>query len=131
MTPRQGGAFEALGAGCVLTGGGAMLPGMLDQAESQLRVPARTGMPVRLSNMPGELASPMFSTIIGMLLVGVALHANTSHAEDMDGALLALAHQPFGRMLLATAGLGLVAFGVFSAMCARWMRMHITALAPA
>ena len=42
--------------------------GMLDQAESQLRVPARTGMPVRLSNMPGELASPMFSTIIGMLL---------------------------------------------------------------
>jgi hypothetical protein len=49
----------------------------------------------------------------------------------MDGALLALARQPFGRMLLAAAGLGLVAFGVFSAMCARWMRMHITAPAPA
>jgi len=65
---RQGGVFEALGAGCVLTGGGAMLPGMLDQAESQLRVPARTGMPVRLSNMPGEFASPMYSTVIGMLL---------------------------------------------------------------
>jgi cell division protein FtsA len=65
---RQGGVFEALGAGCVLTGGGALLPGMLDQAESQLRVPARTGNPVRLSNMPGELASPMFSTVIGMLL---------------------------------------------------------------
>ncbi len=31
---RQGGAFEALGAGCVLTGGGAMLPGMLDVTES-------------------------------------------------------------------------------------------------
>jgi len=26
-----------------------MLPGMLDVNESQLRVPARTGMPVRLS----------------------------------------------------------------------------------
>jgi cell division protein FtsA len=65
---RQGGVVEALGAGCVLTGGGAMLPGMLDQAESQLRVPARTGMPVRLSNMPGELAHPAFSTVIGMLL---------------------------------------------------------------
>ena len=51
--------MEALGAGCVLTGGGAMLPGMLDMTESQLRVPARTGMPVRLSNMPGELAHPM------------------------------------------------------------------------
>lgn len=65
---RQGGVFEALGAGCVLTGGGAMLPGMLDITESQLRVPARTGMPVRLSNMPGELAHPSFSTAIGMLL---------------------------------------------------------------
>ena len=65
---RQGGVLDALGAGCVLTGGGAMLPGMLDQTESQLRVPARTGMPVRLSNMPGELAHPSFSTVIGMLL---------------------------------------------------------------
>ncbi|MGA2807506.1 MAG: cell division protein FtsA [Terracidiphilus sp.] len=65
---RQGGVVEALGAGCVLTGGGAMLPGMLDVTESQLRVPARTGMPVRLSNMPGELVHPGFSTAIGMLL---------------------------------------------------------------
>jgi cell division ATPase FtsA len=40
---RQGGVVDALGAGCVLTGGGAMLPGMLDVTESQLRVPARTG----------------------------------------------------------------------------------------
>ena len=60
--------LEALGAGCVLTGGGAMLPGMLDVTESQLRVPARTGNPVRRSNMPGELITPSFSTAIGMLL---------------------------------------------------------------
>ena len=65
---RQGGVVEALGAGCVLTGGGAMLPGMLDVTESQLRVPARTGMPVRLSHMPGELVHPGFAAAIGMLL---------------------------------------------------------------
>jgi cell division protein FtsA len=65
---RHGGVLEALGAGCVLTGGGSMLPGMLDITESQLRVPARSGMPVRLSHMPGELAHPSFSTVIGMLL---------------------------------------------------------------
>lgn len=65
---RQGGVVEALGAGCVLTGGGALLPGMLDVTESQLRVPARTGMPVRLSQMPGELVHPGFATAIGMLL---------------------------------------------------------------
>ena len=65
---RQGGVVDALGAGCVLTGGGAMLPGMLDVTESQLRVPARTGMPVRLSQMPGELVHPGFATAIGMVL---------------------------------------------------------------
>jgi cell division protein FtsA len=65
---RQGGVVDALGAGCVLTGGGAMLPGMLDVTESQLRVSARTGIPVRLSHMPGELVHPSFSTVIGMLL---------------------------------------------------------------
>jgi len=65
---RQGGVVDALGAGCVLTGGGALLPGMLEQTESQLRVPARTGMPVRLSQMPSELVHPSFSTAIGMLL---------------------------------------------------------------
>jgi cell division protein FtsA len=65
---RQGAVFEALGAGCVLTGGGSMLPGMLDVTESQLRVPARSGLPVRLSHMPGELVHPGFSTAIGMLL---------------------------------------------------------------
>jgi len=65
---RQGDVVDALGAGCVLTGGGAMLPGMLDVTESQLRVTARTGMPVRLSHMPGELVHPGFATAIGMLL---------------------------------------------------------------
>jgi cell division protein FtsA len=65
---RQGGVVDALGAGCVLTGGGALLAGMLDVTESQLRVPARTGMPVRLSHMPGELVHPGFATTIGMLL---------------------------------------------------------------
>jgi cell division protein FtsA len=65
---RQGGVLDVLGAGCVLTGGGAMLPGMLDITESQLRVPARTGVPVRLSHMPGELVHSSFSVAIGMIL---------------------------------------------------------------
>jgi cell division protein FtsA len=65
---RQGAVVDALGAGCVITGGGAMMPGILDVTESQLRVPARTGLPVRLSQMPGELVNPGFATPIGMLL---------------------------------------------------------------
>src|SRR6202034_1868441 len=65
---RHGGVLEAMGAGCVFTGGGADLAGLLDNAESLLRVPARIGYPVPLSRMPPELARPEFSVAIGMLL---------------------------------------------------------------
>jgi len=65
---RNGGVLEAMGAGCVFTGGGANLVGLLDNAESLLRVPARIGYPVPLSRMPHELARPEFSAAIGMLL---------------------------------------------------------------
>lgn len=65
---RQGGVLEALGTGAVLTGGGSKLPGLLDNAESLLRTPARVGFPVSLSRMPQELAQPEFSTAIGILL---------------------------------------------------------------
>ncbi|MDE3104339.1 MAG: cell division protein FtsA [Acidobacteriota bacterium] len=65
---RTGGVLEALGAGCVFTGGGAHLAGLLDNAESLLRVPARVGSPVPLSRMPEELAQPEFAAAIGMLL---------------------------------------------------------------
>lgn len=83
---RAGRVEDALGAGCVLTGGGAMLPGMPDQVESQLHVAARTGMPVRLSHMPGELVNPSYATVIGMLLY--AHRMRISRAAE-DNSLLA------------------------------------------
>ena len=65
---RQGGVLEAMGAGCVLTGGGANLVGLLDNAESLLRVRARVGSPVPLPRMPAELHRPEYSAAIGMIL---------------------------------------------------------------
>jgi len=65
---RQGGVLEAMGAGCVLTGGGARLPGLLETAESLLRVPARLASPAPLSRMPADLTTPEFSVLIGTML---------------------------------------------------------------
>ena len=44
------------------------MAGLLDNAESLLRVPARIGHPVLLSRMPEDLAKPEFAAMIGMLL---------------------------------------------------------------
>ncbi|HWZ50780.1 MAG TPA: cell division protein FtsA [Granulicella sp.] len=79
---RQGGVLEALGAGCVLTGGGANLAGLLDNCESLLRVSARVGSPVPLSRMPAELARPEFSAAIGMLLYTHRTQARRASEEQ-------------------------------------------------
>jgi cell division protein FtsA len=80
---RQGGVLEALGAGCVLTGGGARLPGLLDTAESLLRTPARIGTPVALSRMPEELVDPENAVLTGMLLY--AHRTSVSRAAEDQG----------------------------------------------
>jgi cell division protein FtsA len=78
---RHGGVFDALGAGCVLVGGGSLLPGMLDVTESMLRVPARLGTPLRISHMPAELTHPGFAAAVGMLFY-VRRTRMTRAAED-------------------------------------------------
>ena len=83
---RYGGVVDALGAGCVLTGGGALLPGMLDVAESQLRAPARMGLPVRLSHMPQELNHPAWAVAIGMVLYANRTRM-TRAAEENNSSL--------------------------------------------
>lgn len=65
---RQGGVLDALGAGIVLTGGAARLPGLLSVAESVLRRPARLGVPMPLSRMPVSLAEPEHAVALGTLM---------------------------------------------------------------
>lgn len=72
----------------------------------------------------GLVSRGIVFTVIGGLIVATALHPQTHASAGLDGALVELAHQPFGRALLGLAGLGLMTFGTYSAMCARWMRMQ-------
>jgi len=60
--------------------------------------------------------------IIGGSLVAAAWHVDPERKRGLGGALLDLIHQPYGRFLLATVALGLIAFGLFSILCARWAR---------
>jgi hypothetical protein len=72
----------------------------------------------------GLVSRGLVFTLVGVLLVAAALHLQQGQKAGLEGALTEIARQPFGRALLGTAGLGLMTFGTYSAMCARWMRMH-------
>jgi cell division protein FtsA len=65
---RQAGVFEAVGAGCVLTGGGARLGLIVDIAEQVMRCPARLAHVSPIPRMPATLNHPEYSTSVGLLL---------------------------------------------------------------
>jgi cell division protein FtsA len=85
---RQGGVLEAMGSGCVLTGGGAKLPGVAEHVENMLRTSARIGLPVPLSRMPEDLIDPEYSTLIGLLLYTHRVREQRSADEVGMGAKL-------------------------------------------
>src|SRR5579863_4303589 len=67
---RHAGMLEHCAAGMVITGGAARLPGIMDVADSVLRMPVRMAWPAPLAKMPSTLAEPEFATVLGMIVYG-------------------------------------------------------------
>jgi cell division protein FtsA len=62
-----------LGAGIVLTGGGAQLPGIKQVAADVLKMPVRVAGPERLSGVGEQLRNPSYSTSVGLLRLGLIM----------------------------------------------------------
>jgi len=67
---RRSGFERTLHAGIVLTGGGAMLEGIAEIAEDALDCPVRRGSPADLGGLSDAVATPQFSTAVGLALYG-------------------------------------------------------------
>lgn len=74
----------------------------------------------------GYAARGIVFAIIGVLILQSALTHNPSQAQGFDTALLKLAQAPNGTLLLSGVALGLIAFGIFSALSARWIKVSAT-----
>ncbi|MCX8037043.1 MAG: cell division protein FtsA [Candidatus Sumerlaeia bacterium] len=62
-------------SGVVLTGGTALMPGLVELAESFFHLPVKVGVPQNVQGMSGVLQSPIYSTGIGLLMHGLKSHA--------------------------------------------------------
>lgn len=60
-----------LPAGVVLVGGGAKIPGIIDLAKEQLRLPAQVGFPVGFGGIADKLEDPAYATVLGLILWGM------------------------------------------------------------
>jgi len=64
---RQAGYDRNMEAGFVLTGGGSLLTGMVELAETQFKKPTRVGKPIGIKGLTDMVSSPVYSTAIGVL----------------------------------------------------------------
>lgn len=63
--------------------------------------------------------------IIGVFLILAAMHSNPDEARGLSGALKALEQQTYGQILLGTVAIGLIAYGFFMFVMARYRRMVV------
>ena len=57
-----------LPAGAILTGGGSHLPGVVELAKKQLRLPVTLGLPSSVSTVIDRVDDPSFATAVGLVL---------------------------------------------------------------
>ena len=67
---RQEGFDRQLSSGIVLTGGGAMLDGLIEVAEQVFNAPVRIGAPNLFQPLAEGAASPTFAAAVGLVLFG-------------------------------------------------------------
>jgi hypothetical protein len=79
----------------------------------------------RLGRM-GYAARGIVYAIIGIFLIVAAIYEDPREARGLEGALDALARQPWGSAVLGAVALGLVSYGIFKFVEARFRRMVIT-----
>jgi hypothetical protein len=73
----------------------------------------------------GTAARGIVFGIIGLFLIQAALQFDPNKAQGPDGALQALAQQPFGPWLLGAVAFGLAAYGVYMFAQARYRRIFL------
>ena len=67
---RESGYEELLSSGVVLTGGTAMMPGMVELGEDMFLKPVRVGVPEYRGNLHEVVKSPRYATLMGLLQEG-------------------------------------------------------------
>lgn len=75
---------------------------------------------IKVTGAIGYVAKGIVLALVGLLFVVATLQQDPEEATGMDGALRALLDQPFGPVLLAAIGVGLMLFGVFAVMRSRY-----------
>ncbi|MCV7030898.1 DUF1206 domain-containing protein [Mycobacterium sherrisii] len=82
-----------------------------------------SGSLIRRLGVVGYIGKGLVIAAAGALVVVAAVHAEPQRATGLDGALKTLGAQPYGRVLLLAAALGIITYGLYSFAMARLTKM--------
>jgi cell division protein FtsA len=84
---RRSGLEEMLSSGIVLTGGSAMLAGMVELGEEVFHLPVRIGVPAYVGGLADVVRSPRYATAVGLLLDGREQYLRAELAREQGKGL--------------------------------------------
>jgi cell division protein FtsA len=90
---RESGFEELLSSGVVLTGGSAVMRGMVELGEEIFHMPVRIGVPRYAGGLADVVRAPRYATAVGLLLEG-AVQLNHGRLSRQSGSMRAV----LGRM---------------------------------
>ena len=114
----------AVGLGVVSVGVGFVVGGFTTGFEKTVDLPDGPTRPALLAlGIAGYIAKGVAVAVTGVLFVVAAWTHDPDKAGGLDAALRSLIDLPLGRVVLWVVGAGLVVYGIFSIVRARFARM--------
>jgi hypothetical protein len=115
----------AIGAAVAVTGIIYAIRGFRQSFVKYLRLPpsdtARKA--VKVLGVAGYAAKGVALLLVGVLIVVATVTAHPEESTGLDGGLKGLRDQPYGVYLLAAVGAGLICYGIFMMVRARFAKM--------
>ena len=84
MEVAKSGHNELITSGIVLTGGSAIMAGMVEVAEKIFELPVRRGIPKSIGGLVDVVNSPMYATAVGLLFYGME-KIKTGESRNLAG----------------------------------------------
>lgn len=112
-----------VGAGVVVGGLAMAVRAFRQKFEDNLKtgqMPARLRAATRVVGTTGLASRGLVFVLVGGFVVAAAVDFDPKKARGLDASLKTLAHQPYGKVLLLAAALGLLAFSLWSFVEARY-----------
>jgi hypothetical protein len=118
----------AFGLFWIAAGAAQVITGYKAKFVENLNTGAMSAQEVKLVTWLGRIgyaARGAVFALVGVIILQTAFAVGPKQAQGFDGALAALAHAPYGEILLGVVAVGLILFGAYSALCAKWNKVGI------